>query len=98
MKKYSLNIYGANDEIIKTFETDVVRWGVFMNAVKLQDEIKEKSMSEQIGAISDFMISVFPTMTIEDLAGADVGDIFSTFAQITNNAGKIKTGNTSKNA
>ena len=30
MAQFELNIYGENDEIVKRFETNKVRWGVFM--------------------------------------------------------------------
>lgn len=99
-KEFSLNIYGDNDEIIKTYETDVIRWGVFMKAVKLQDEIKDKSEAEQMASISVFMTSIFPSLTTEELEGADTFDIFNTFAQIVNKANQISglKGHNSKNA
>lgn len=99
-KEFSLNIYGDNDEIIKTYETDVIRWGVFMKAVKLQDEIKNKSEAEQMNAVSGFMTSIFPTLTAEELEGADTFDIFNTFSQIVNKATNINgmKGHNTKNA
>ena len=98
-KEFYLNIYGENDEIVKTVETDVVRWGVFMKAVKLQDDIKNKSEAEQMTAITGFMTALFPSLTPEDLDGADTFDIFNTFTQIVNKAKNINTGGkSSKNA
>lgn len=99
-KEYSLNIYGDNDEIIKTYETDVIRWGVFMKAVKLQDEIKDKSEVEQMAAVSGFMTAIFPSLTVEELESADTFDIFNTFAQVVNKATKINgtKGHNAKNA
>ena len=89
-KEFSLNIYDDNDEIIKTYETNVIRWGVFMKAVKLQDEIKDKSEAEQMAVVSTFMTAVFPSLTVEELEFADTFDIFNTFEQIVNKATKIK--------
>lgn len=90
MKEFSLNIYGENDEIVKTVETDIIRWGVFMKAVKLQDEIKGKDDAEQMRAVSEFMTVIFPDLSVDDLENADTFDIFNTFAQIVNKATNIK--------
>lgn len=92
MANYSLNIYGENDEIIKVFETNIIRWGIFMKAVKLQDEIEDQNEGEQIKAVSEFIASIFPNCTVDDLANADVGDIFNLFKMIVNKANKINTG------
>ena len=100
MKEFSLNIYGENDEIVKTVETDIIRWGVFMKAVKLQDEIKGKDDAEQMRAVSEFMTVIFPDLSVDDLENADTFDIFNTFAQIVNKATNIKglKGHNAKNA
>ncbi|QHJ73609.1 hypothetical protein [Butyrivibrio virus Arian] len=92
MANYSLNIYGENDEIIKTFETNIIRWGIFMKAVKLQDDIEDQDEGEQIKAVSEFITSIFPNCTVDDLANADVSDIFNLFRAIVNKANKINIG------
>lgn len=97
MADYTLNIYGENDEIIKTYETSVVRWRIFKDAVTLQDNIKDKDELEQLGAISKFMCSVFPGLTIEEVDNADTFDIMSVFRQIINKARSINSGNKSEN-
>ncbi len=90
--KYSLNIYGKNDEITKTFETNVIRWKLFKKAVQMQEDIKDKSQSEQINAVSEFMLAIFPSMTEKDIENADVFDIFAVFKQIINKANAINGG------
>lgn len=37
MAQFELNIYGENDEIINKFETDKVRWGIYMEAVNISE-------------------------------------------------------------
>lgn len=96
MAKYSLNIYGENDEIIKTYETNVIRWKILVNAVKTYETISEKSTAEQIEVISEFIKSVFPGMTDEDVEFADAGDIMNTFNAIVANAGRINGGDGGK--
>lgn len=96
MAKYSLNIYGENDEIIKTYETNVIRWKILVNAVKTYETISEKSTAEQIEVISEFIKSVFPGMTDEDVELADAGDIMNTFNAIVANASRINGGDGGK--
>lgn len=96
MAQFELNIYGKNDEVIKTYETDKVRWGVFMQALELQDGLDNMSVGEQFEKISEFVKKIFPDLTDADLECADYEDVFNTFKQLTNKAGAI--GGNSKNA
>lgn len=96
MAQFELNIYGENDEIIKTYSTDKVRWGVFMQALELQDGLKEKSAAEQFEAINLFVKKIFPSLTDADLEAADGEDVLNTFKQLVKKANAI--GGKSKNA
>lgn len=89
MAKFELNIYGENDEIIKTYETDHIRWGIFVKALEMQDSIEKKSVAEQLGYIGDLMKAVFAGLSDEDLEKADMFDLFNIFAQIIKSANKI---------
>ena len=88
--EYTLNIYGENDEIVKTYETNIIRWRMFTKAVELQDKIKSESEEEQIKAIAKFVCSIFPGLTIEETEDADAFDLMNTFNQIINKAKMIK--------
>ena len=100
MAKFELKTYGENDEIRREFETDHVRWGVYLQAVKLQKEIEDKSEIEQILAMSDIVCSIFPGLTPEEIEFADSEDIINTFKQLTNKANVLTPGaaDNSKNA
>lgn len=89
MAKFELTIYGENDEVIKRYETNVVRWGVFLSAVKLSEDLKDKKPTEQFKSISDFMKKIFIGISDEDLEKADYNDIFNTFKQILASANSI---------
>lgn len=95
MAQFELNIYGNNDEIVKQFATDKVRWGVFMQAFELQDEIENMSQAEQFGMVNKFVKKIFPELTDKDLENADIDDVMNTFKQLLNKANKI--GGNSKN-
>ena len=92
MNEISLNIYGADDEIIKTYSTQRIRWRLFIDAVKLGEDIESKSTVEQIESIGEFMKSIFIGLTDEDLVLADAGDVFNAFQMIVKKAKNIKAG------
>lgn len=89
MAVFELNIYGKNDEIIKTYATDRVRWGVFMQALELQESIEEQSAEEQFKAINSFIKKIFPDLTDADLNNADINDVLNTFKQLLFKASKL---------
>lgn len=96
MAQFELNIYGNNDEIVKTYATDKVRWGVFMQALELQDSLKEKDAAEQFKLINSFVKKIFPDLTDGDLECADSDDILNIFRQLLHKSNTI--GASSKNA
>lgn len=97
MARFELTIYGENDEPLKKYETDHVRWGVFLQAIKLQEEIKDKGADEQLSAINEFVKSIFVGLTSEEIEKADGFDVINTFNQLISAVGKIN-GAKSKNA
>ena len=95
MALFELNTYGNDDEILNTFATDKVRWGVFLQALELQEELKDESPTAQFVSLSAFIKKLFPTMTDADLENADVGDVMNVFNQLIRQASRI--GGNSKN-
>lgn len=96
MAQFELNIYGAGDEITKHFETDRVRWGIFVQALELEESLKSAAAKDVISAINEFVKKIFPDITDADLDNADVDDVMNTFKQLLAKAKKI--GANSKNA
>lgn len=92
MNELTLNIYGENDEILKTYRTSHIRWRIFTDAIKLNEEIKEASEEKQLEAVGGFIKSVFPGLTDEELELADAFDIFNNFKIIVNKANALKGG------
>lgn len=89
MAQFELNIYGNNDEILKTYATDRVRWGVYLQALELQEKIAGKSAAEQFRLINVFLKKIFPDLTDEDLEFADYDDVMNTFKQLINKSNAI---------
>lgn len=90
MALFELNIYGKNDEITKRFETDRVRWGVYLQACELQENMKDADAAEKFRQISAFVKKIFPDLTDADLENADSDDVLNTFTQLVRKANGIK--------
>ena len=97
MAQFELNIYGENDEILKKYETEKVRWGVYLEAAKLNEEMGAMDAAEQFAVINQFMSKIFPALTSEELELADGDDVMNTFRQLIRKANKIASSN-AKNA
>ena len=95
MALVELNIYGDNDEIIKTFSTNRVRWGLIVKAVELEEKLEDEKTTfrDQVDMLNDFVMSVFPDMSQNDVLMADFNDIKNVFKMISNMAGNIDTKN-----
>lgn len=91
MSLISLNIYNDADEIIKTYSTNRIRWGVLVKAVELEEMTKgDENGVESVKAISDLMYSIFPSITPDDLALADFDDMKNVFRMVVNMTGHIE--------
>lgn len=96
MAKFELTIYGENDEIEKKYETEFVRWGVLMQAVELKENgLDDMTDVEQFKIINGFVKKIFPSLTDDELAKADMQDVMNTFKQLLRATDKI--GGNSKN-
>ena len=89
MAQFELNIYDENDEVVKHFETERVRWGIFVQALELEESLKGATARDMISAINEFVKKIFPTLTDADLECADVDDVMNTFKQLLAKARKI---------
>ena len=89
MAKYELNIYGANDAIEKTYATDNVLWGFYLEAVKAADEMQEMSPAEQFEMVNGFVKRMFIGLTDDELNCAYGDDVMNVFNQLMRKARAI---------
>lgn len=90
--KYSLNVYGEDSEIMKTVGTNFVPTGLFIRALKMSEEMKEKGKSEleSFNLIVGIVLDLFPELTEDELMNnCDIGDVISIFKQIIIRANSI---------
>lgn len=97
MALFELNIYGKDDKIVNRFETDKVRWGVYLQATELAENLQNASTSERFMQISAFVKKIFPDLTDADLENADSDDVLNTFTQLVKKANGIKPNDSGKN-
>lgn len=84
MAKFELPIYGENDEIVKEYKTDIVKYGILEDAIKISEETKGKGPTEQLNAVTPILQRVFKGLTAEELKDADLFTVFGVFNQIIN--------------
>lgn len=89
MAKYELNIYGENDAIVKTYATDNVMWGFYLEAVKASEEMQEMTTVEQFEMINGFIKRMFIGLTDEELTHASGDDVMNVFNQLMRKARAI---------
>lgn len=98
MAQFELNIYNDENEIVKKYETDIVKWGVLLKALDFAESTEKKTARQQIEGANEFVKMIFKGLTDEELNNADVEDVLNTFKQLINKAKAIHGGGNSKNA
>lgn len=87
MARFELNIYGENDEILKTHKTDKARYGAFEEAVKFTEQAQGKKESEvtvlAYKMLNNFIKNLFPNITDEEIKLADLNDINNLAFQVS---------------
>lgn len=89
MAKYELPIYGENDEILKKHETNDVKWGVYLEAAKIHDEMEDMTAAEQMEVVNSFVKRMFIGLTDEELNCAYGDDVMNVFKQLMKKAKAI---------
>lgn len=89
MAKYELNIYKENDEIEKTYATDNIKWGFYIEAVKAYEDMQNMSETEQFEMINSFVKRMFIGLTDNELERASGDDVMNVFNQLMRKANSI---------
>lgn len=97
MAKFELPIYGENDEIVKEYKTDIVKFGILEDAIKISEETKGGTAEEQLKSITPILQRVFKGLTAEELKDADLFNVFNVFKQIISLANGLNGAGTEKN-
>ena len=98
----TITLYGADDEIEKTYSRIVVPWGILKRAVRLSKELDLENMDETgVDALAGLVVEAFGNQfSIAELdEKADVSDMISVITIIVNKAnGIMPTSNPTKPA
>ena len=90
MAKFELAIYGENDEIVKEYKTDIVKYGILEDAIKISEETKGGTAEAQLKAVTPILQRVFKGLTEAELKDADLFTVFGVFNQIISLANGLK--------
>lgn len=89
MAKFELNIYSKeNDEVEKTYSTDIIRYGVIEDTVSLLNEIEGKSSVEQFKLVKPLIKSVFAGLTDEEMRNTNYSEVMAVFNKLVDEAVK----------
>lgn len=87
MARFELNVYGENDEILKTYATEKARYGAFEEAIKFTEEAEGKPESEvnilAFKMLGKFVRQLFPGLTEEEIRLCEIQDIVSLAYQVS---------------
>ena len=97
MAKFELPIYGENDEVVKEYKTDIVRYGILEDAIKISEESKGGTAEEQLKAVTPILQRVFKGLTEKELKDADLFTVFNVFNQIISLANGLQGNANAKN-
>lgn len=89
MAKFELKIYDKEDKVVKEYATDHVRWGLFMKAQAINEDLKGKSTEEQMTAMNTMVSEIFGGVPNDELMCADGFDVINTFKQLVSIANEI---------
>lgn len=92
MSAFELKIYGENDEVLKTFSTDRIRWGVFLQAIESHEAIAGLKPQEQYALVDEFVKKLFPGITDDEIKKAEAQDVLNLFWMLVGKVNRIGVG------
>lgn len=79
MNRYTLNVYDDDFEIIKTLEAPGIRWGMLVDI--FERLTSDEDPTNDVSAVEEIMLSIFPKATREDLRGCLLEDMVAVVNQ-----------------
>lgn len=85
--RFEINVYGPDDEIIKTHATDYVRFGAFEEAINFTEAVAGKSGFEvdtlAVKTFKKIAKQVFPAITDDEIRLCDIRDVVNLLYQVS---------------
>lgn len=75
MALFTLNVYGENDEVVKTYETSKIKYGLIEDFISLSNDLKNKTEFEQFTLMKPILKTLFVGITDEELRNVDFIDV-----------------------
>lgn len=71
MALFELKIYGADDEVKKTYETHRIKYGLIEDFIDLSKDLEGKNQLQQFALMKPILKTLFPGVTDEELRETD---------------------------
>lgn len=84
MALFKLNVYGANDEIIKSYATSKLKYGLIEDFVCLAKDLDNKPQLEQFQLMKPIIKNLFMGITDEELRNVDVIEVVQVITSLFN--------------
>lgn len=75
MALFELKVYGADDEIIKTYTTHRIKYGLIEDFIDLSKDLEGKNQLQQFALMKPILKTLFPGITDEDLREVDFVEV-----------------------
>ncbi len=79
---FKLNIFGKNDEVVKTYQTSKLKYGVIEDMIMLSKEFEGKSSFEQFALMKPVLKNMFEGLNDEELRNVDFLEVLSVFKNL----------------
>lgn len=80
--KFELIIYGENDEVVKKYGTDHIRYGILEDALDISEKLQTSGNANRLDLINPLILRIFKGLTEEELKEADLFDVMNVFEQV----------------
>lgn len=71
MALFELNVYGANDEVIRTYKTSKIKYGLIEDFISLSKDLEGKNELQQFTLMKPILKTLFTGITDDDLRNVD---------------------------
>ena len=74
---FTLNILGANDEVVNTYKTSKIKYGLIEDMVSLSKELEGKNEFQQFSLMKPLLKNMFIGITDEELRNVDFLEVLA---------------------
>lgn len=85
---FKLNVLGEKDKVVKTYETNKIKYGLIEDMVSLSKELDGKSEFEQFSLMKPLLKNMFVGLTDEELRNVEFIEVLAVIKNLMSVANK----------